>query len=54
MKSQLNPAVAGAIIAVVVLIVGFLMYKNAGKTMTKDEASGKSGIQMTAPAGDGK
>ncbi len=55
MKAQLNPAVAGVIIVVVVIVIGFFVFKKAGgKTITKDEATGQTGIQMTAPANGGK
>ncbi len=46
MRKEINPVVAGVILAVVVAIVGYIIYtRSAGTTFTK---SGARGIQFDA------
>jgi hypothetical protein len=52
MKTQLNPVVAGVIVAIVLVVVFYFAYtKASGKTFTKSEARGSMDLKVPANAG---
>jgi len=51
MKSEVSPVVMAIVIAVVVIVGGFAIWKfTGGKTFTKDEAQGRLDVKEIDPS----